>query len=169
MQANTQTKFNANTNVVLRACSKVAMVSHKWQPKSAAIQGADITPRTSMEKEQSQPMVTVALRQPMVLSAQQDEPYTFKLTATFVSPGGTTADARSNTHEVTLQLNYVRTLVGSTCGVYCGILISAVGTCIYDIVCATATPRWFADGREHKSVGKDGACPRSSCEGFIPH
>ena len=138
-----QTKFNANTNVILRACSEVTMISHQWTPKSApAIQGAEIIPRSAVEKKQLQPTATVVLLEPMVLSAKLDEPYTFVLRATFVSPpGDTTADARSNTHELTLQLNYVRTLVGSRFGVLYSVLISCLH---FSIACVTATPRQFA-------------------------
>lgn len=104
LSTNTQTKFNPNTNVILRACSDVAMVSHKWTPKSVpAIQGAEIIPRSAVEKKQLQPTVTVVLLEPTVLSAKLSEPYTFVLRATFVSPHG---DARSNTHKLKLQLNY---------------------------------------------------------------
>ena len=102
------------------------MVSHEWERKSAAaIQGAEIIPGHSVEKKQLQPTVTVVLFEPVVFSGNLDEPYTFVLRATFVStPGDNTADTRSNTHEVTLQLNYVRTLESSRCGVYDIILIS---------------------------------------------
>ena len=102
VQINSRKKFNVNAKVVLKACSEIAVVKHRWQRVSdAALLAADISPR-DYEGKYAQPVVTATLLAALPPSAMQSRPYTFSVTATF-------ADGSNNQIAyVTLQINYVR-------------------------------------------------------------
>ena len=82
-QTNAQRKFNINAQVVLKACSKVGMLAHQWQPTSdAARDAADIAPR-SFPTARPLRVVTVTMLAALPQSGRPSEAYTFTVTATF--------------------------------------------------------------------------------------
>ena len=101
VQPNSRTRFNVNSQVVLKACSAASMTTQMWEKESnAAILGADIAPK-GLQVARTDPVVTVTLLSALPKMAKTSLPYTFAVTASFAS-----TDSKSEAY-ATLYINYV--------------------------------------------------------------
>ena len=100
-QTNARRKFNVDAKVVLRACSDVPMVSHKWTLASdASVLAADISPKNNNGGRPLE-LVTATMFAPLPPSSRPCEPYKFAVTAKFAGyEAGIVATA-------TLTINHV--------------------------------------------------------------